>query len=77
MCVGTLGESHIGHVRGGDMGLVVRSHDKDVMCLNGENIIPQEPRKGLYISRIWKKGNNTSWIPFGLNAGKDVISQIF
>ena len=25
--VGTLGKSHIGHARGGDLGLVVRSHD--------------------------------------------------
>ena len=44
--VGTLGESHIGHARGGDLGLVVRSHDEDVMCLRGENVIPQEPREG-------------------------------
>ena len=34
--VGTLGESHIGHVRGErDLGLVVKSHDKNVMCLRG------------------------------------------
>ena len=33
--VGTLGESHIGHARGGDLGLVVRSHDEDVMRLRG------------------------------------------
>ena len=31
--VGTLGESHIGHAKGGDLGSVVGSHDKDVMCL--------------------------------------------
>ena len=33
--VGTLGESHIGHANGGDLGPVVRSHDEDVMCLRG------------------------------------------
>ena len=38
--VGTLGESHIGHVRGVDLGLIVRSHDENVMCSKGENIIP-------------------------------------
>ena len=45
MCVGTLGKSHISHERGEDLGLVVRSHDEDVMCLKGENVIPQEPRE--------------------------------
>ena len=43
--VGTLGESHIGHARGGDLGLVVRSHNEDVMCLRGENVILQEPKE--------------------------------
>ena len=43
--VGTLGESHIGHARGGDLRLVVRSHDEDVMCLRGENVISQELRE--------------------------------
>ena len=33
--VGTLGKSHMGHARGGDLGLVVRSHDEDAMCLRG------------------------------------------
>ena len=46
VCVGTLSESHIGHAIGGDLGVVVRSHDEDVMCLRGENVIPQEPREG-------------------------------
>ena len=45
VCVGTLGKSHISHVRGGDLRLVVRWHDEGVMCLRGENIIPQEPRE--------------------------------
>ena len=70
--VGTLGKSHIGHARGGDPGLVVRSHDEDIMCLRGENVIPREPREGQYISRICKEGNNTSWIPFELNVGKEL-----
>ena len=30
----------------GDPGLVVRSHDEDVMCLRGENVISQESREG-------------------------------
>ena len=38
--VGTLGESYIGHARGRDLGLVVRSHDEDAMHLRGENVIP-------------------------------------
>ena len=33
--VGTLGESHIGHAKGGDLGPVVRSHDEDIMCSRG------------------------------------------
>ena len=45
VCVGTLGKSHIGHAREGDLGLVVRSHDEDIMCLRGENVIPQESRE--------------------------------
>ena len=44
VCVDTLGESHISHAKGGDSGPVVRSHDKDVMCLRGENVIPREPK---------------------------------
>ena len=31
---------------GGDLGLIVRSHDENVMCLRGENVIPQESREG-------------------------------
>jgi len=44
--VGTLGESHIGHARGGDLGSVVRLHDEYIICLRGENVIPQEPIEG-------------------------------
>ena len=39
--VGTLGESHISHVREGDLGLVVRSHDEYIMCLKEMKVIPQ------------------------------------
>ena len=31
--------------KGGDLGLVVRSHDEDIMFLGGENVIPQEPKE--------------------------------
>ena len=45
--VGTLGKSHLGYARGGDLGLVVRSHDEDVMCLRGgECNIPRAQKKG-------------------------------
>ena len=33
-------------LRGKDLREVIRSHDEDVMCLRGENVIPQEPREG-------------------------------
>ena len=50
VCVGTLGESHIGHARGGDLGLLVRSHDEDIMCLRrGECNTPRARRRVVHI----------------------------
>ena len=50
MRVGTLGESHIGHVRGADLGLVIKSHDEDVMCLKGgECNTPRGQRRVVHI----------------------------
>ena len=50
MRVGTLGKSHIGYARGGDLGLVVRSHDKNVMCLRGgECNTPRAQRRVVHI----------------------------
>ena len=51
--VGTLCESHISHARGGDLGLVVRSHDEDVMCLRGgEYNTPRAQRRVVHIEDI-------------------------
>ena len=50
MHVGTLGESDIGHTRGGDLGLVVRSHDENVMYLRGtECNTPRAQRRVVHI----------------------------
>ena len=54
--VGTLGESHIGHARGGDLGLVVRSHDEDVTCLKGRECnTPRAQRRVVHIEDMKEK----------------------
>ena len=48
--VDTLRKSHIGHAKGGDLRLVVRSHDEDVMYLRGgECNTPRAQRRVVHI----------------------------
>ena len=50
MRVGTLGKSHIDYAKRGDLGLVVRSHEEDVICLRGgECNTPRAQRRVVHI----------------------------